>query len=261
VERYRWIAELPTPLRAVRSIRSIEPGRGTVELEWREWMGGLAGAAAIAADDALCIALVSLFPGRNVAITVELGVDVLRFPEVTPRTLIAHGHAVAEGEDDGVARGTVEAPDGVVLAETSLRALIIPHEDGNHPPAPAEVAEPGPAEPPRASPFFANPRGVVHGGALTMLAARVAAGALAPNPPTGIRATLTRPLPADGGLLETAADVVHAGRRLGLANVTVGRDGAVAAALTATALGPPAVGAAASRSNLHSERSHDGSSS
>jgi acyl-coenzyme A thioesterase PaaI-like protein len=229
------VADAWMPLRAgVLTVVSAELGTAEVALSPRPWLiadGAVTlGGLALAADDALGMALTGALPRPSIGVAVQLNVELIRKP--TPGAEIrALGNVIQVDDRGGVASGSVvDGRTGHTLAIATLRNLVAEGASIDAAQAaPAEVMEPTTETISTADPFFANPLGVIHGGILMILAERSASLAHPGRTPLALQGTFLRPVFANGLELHCRTSDIRTGRRLVATTADIsGADGVLA---------------------------------
>ncbi|MFH5821935.1 PaaI family thioesterase [Georgenia sp. AZ-5] len=240
------------------------------------WMSGPDGSASLGSlgvlvDDALAYAVLADRPEGSWAVSTEISVELCAAPSMDGSALRSTSSVVARDATGGLARGEVRDERGRVVAFASQRlrfspgvpaTLETPGFDADRGMPAIGVAEPGRPRPgvletlgatvisgdARArlalpsSPWLVNPMGNVHGGIL--LCVSEVAGLVAlqseahPLATTAVHISYVRPAPLRGEVT-VAAEVLHRGRTLGVAQVrTLTASGKVATVATVTAQRP-----------------------
>ena len=186
-----------------------------------------AGALAVLVDDLLGYAITADLPSDRWSVSTEITLDVLR-PLPTSGRVLADGKLVQSDAQGGFASGTVRNEEGTRLAVCTQRGRVIRAPEGlveegawGGPPRPGDLERllsVRDGVPMPTTDVLANEGGNLHGG-VSMFAADIVAGALAPGLVTSsIHITYTRAIPIGADVTWRAA-VRHAGRSLAVVDV------------------------------------------
>lgn len=254
-----------------------EPGDVTSTMVTGPWLTGPAGTVpggtlGVLVDNALAYALLQHRGLDQWSVSAEISVDLCGPVPADGTPVTVRARRVHFGAKGGLASGTVTGPDGVVIAQCSQHTRWVPAppfaadaeawavSHGADAPLDGLVAADGPASltdllgtrieaaagravldlPADAE--LTNPLGNLHGG-VTLCAVDLAAHAAlqsagGPLSTASVHVAYLRPIPA-GAPARFEAQVVHRGRSLGLAQVTVpneaGKPCVVASVTTAPA--------------------------
>lgn len=266
LETLRAIADGGAPTSPVAStfgqqLDGIEPGHVGAHMPGHPTCGAGLGAALVLADLSLGAAVSSASPGS--------GVQSLRLQASTAgprasggRVLRAESWQRSTAAGAATSAGEIRSDDGRVIATVSCRCAVraAPPDTSS-----SEPAAPEPAAPPRATvtadawqelelctghaerllgalPSLSNLSGVVQGGVVAAALAHAAEAELGLSSPTAsldLDVSFLRGVPADGSRLPMTVEIVHRGRRFGVARADVlDPDGRVAAIATVSVWDP-----------------------
>jgi uncharacterized protein (TIGR00369 family) len=198
-----------------------------------------AGALAVLVDNVLGHAIIGDSPDGQLSVSTEIGIDLIGKIPVDGSTVHARASSVDTDAIGGLATGEVVDAAGNIIARCRQRGRFLeqrPVAGPNGRPLHKATAQAqasdlvtliGSVTPLTeddgaleltVSPTLANPLGILHGGISFCVSDWLGAEALRPLRSASVNVAYLRPVPADGRVRFTA-EVVHAGRGLGVARV------------------------------------------